>query len=254
MDQIRTPYQGLWNVIRFNWHFYLLSCFSIPLLLSLSYYLPELYRVCIGVLCLLVMFSTMLSLIVTYYVYDLSELYRLTWLDGITIASQTIIINIHAGFDETSILIKAKYPDSDLKVFDFYDPAKHTEISIKRARKSVPPYINTMQVPTSHIPVVDNEADLIFVILSAHEIRDQNERNVFFAELKRIINPTGKIIVTEHLRDLPNFIAYNIGSFHFIPKSAWLTTFEDNQLYISREIRITPFITTFILEKHGTST
>ena len=164
-----------------------------------------------------------------------------------------MILNFTAGFDETSILIKNKFPEANLNSFDFYDPAKNTEISIKRARKAYPPYPGTSQVNTSSLPSETGSADLIFVIFAAHEIRKEVERDIFFNELKRILKPAGKIVLTEHLRDLPNFLAYTIGFFHFMPLSSWRRTFNKCGLKVSDEFKITPFVSTFILEKHGTA-
>ena len=135
------------------------------------------------------------------------------------------MVNIHAGFDETSILLSTKFPDAELIVFDFYDPEKHTEVSIKRARKAYPSYPNTKKIITSTIPLGDSCADKIFVTLAAHEIRDDNERIIFFKELYRILKTGGQIFVTEHHRDLYNFIAYTIGFFHFHSYSTWTNTF-----------------------------
>ena len=86
-----------------------------------------------------------------------------------------------------------------------------------------------------------------------NEIRQEAERTVFFKELHRILNPQGQIIVTEHLRDLPNFLAYTIGFFHFIAKHSWFKTFENAQLTLQQELKITPFISTFILDTNGTA-
>ena len=196
---------------------------------------------------------SLISLIVSFYIYDLSDLYKFNWLDTLTTKGYLNILNIHAGFDETSALIKNKFPASYLQVFDFYDSMRHTEVSIKRARKAYPPYPNTKQINTSHIPLDENFADLIFVTLSAHEIRDEKERNAFFADMSRVLKPSGNIIVTEHMRDIRNFAAYNIGFFHFMPRRAWLNNFKAANLNISNEKQITPFITTFILSKNGTA-
>ncbi len=81
----------------------------------------------------------------------------------------------------------------------------------------------------------------------------KKERINFFKELLRISKPSAKIILTEHLRDLPNFLAYNIGFFHFLPRHYWNKTFRESGLKICKQIKITSFVTTFILEKHGTS-
>jgi ubiquinone/menaquinone biosynthesis C-methylase UbiE len=163
------------------------------------------------------------------------------------------ILNINAGFDETSSIIQTKYPKAELIVCDFYDPQKHTEISIARARKAYPPYPKTIQISTNQLPFADNTFDVITIIFAAHEIRDDEERVLFFKELGRIIKPSGKIIVTEHLRDLNNFLAYNIGFFHFLPKTKWLSTFSESNLDILMETKSTSFIRHFTLHKNGNS-
>ncbi|MCX6182619.1 MAG: class I SAM-dependent methyltransferase [Bacteroidetes bacterium] len=243
MEGLRKPFQGITNIIRFNWHFYVLSFVLLVVQLSFHYYFSS----------VLITLPITISLVVSWYVYDVSNLYQLKWLDELKKEENNKILNINAGFDETSVLLKQKFPSAELIVFDFYDPEKHTEVSIQRARKAYPPFPNTQSIKTSSLPLSDHSVDKIFLTLAAHEIRSDEERSVFFNELRRVLTPQGQILVTEHLRDLPNFLAYNIGFFHFIPKASWKKNFKDAELNISKEIRITPFITTFILEKYGTA-
>jgi SAM-dependent methyltransferase len=186
---------------------------------------------------------------VSMYVYDFSGLYSLKWIEQEK--TENVVVNINAGFDETSALLKAKFKRSELIVMDFYDPAKHTEVSIKRARKAYPPFPNTKQTGTNFIQLADNSVDKIFLTLSAHEIRDEVERTAFFREISRTLKPNGEIYITEHLRDFPNFLAYNIGFFHFHSKGTWLRTFKIAGLKTSREVKLTPFISSFILNKNG---
>lgn len=253
MERIRKPFQGISNIIRFNWHFYIVSILFILLLGILKNYLNTPYNLFANILTLLITIATLISLIVSFYIYDLSGFYKMDWLETKETKGIKQIINIHAGFDETSILLKSKFPESDLIVLDFYDPSKHTEISIKRARRLYHPYPNTICTSTFSLPVQNNHADIVFVIFAAHEIRDNDERNIFFTQLKRILKPEGQIIVMEHLRDLPNFLAYNVGFFHFMPRAAWVNAINHGNLKIVKEIKFTPFITTFILEKYGTA-
>lgn len=253
MDKVRKPFQGVWNIIRFNWQFYVLSLLAVVVLLILCRNLTAISLVAAIVLVFLIVISTIISLTVSFYIYDISDLYKLTWLDKLQ-SNNGKIVNINAGFDETSNLLKRKFPNSEMLVFDFYDPAKHTEVSIKRARKAYAPFPNTQQINTTHLPLQDNSIDKIFAILSAHEIRNDEERNIFFKELRRVLKQTGQIIVTEHIRDTANFLAYNIGFFHFHSKTTWLKTFQCAGLRIVEEIKITPFITTFSLEKKWNST
>jgi ubiquinone/menaquinone biosynthesis C-methylase UbiE len=252
MEKIRKPFQGVFNIIRFNWHFYVLALCSILFIFILAHYLNETYKTYLYLLCFLIFLPIFVSLYVSYYVYDVSSLYSLKWIDDNN--ERLNIININAGFDETSILLKEKFPHAELAVLDFYDSKKHTEVSIKRARNAYPPYPNTIQVTTSQLPFEDNSTDKIFVIFAAHEIRHEEERIVFFKELKKIIKPTGQIIVTEHLRDVPNFLAYNIGFLHFYSKQTWLNTFLSANLHVEKEQKITSFISTFTLTKNGNTT
>ena len=248
---MRKPFQGVWNIVRFNWQFYVLAIVSTIVLLLLRNNFNAALRAASDILMVLIIGSTLISLVVSCYIYDFSSLYNLSWLNNLPIKNNGKIVNINAGFDETSNLLKSKFANLELIVLDFYDPTKHTEVSIKRARKAYPPFPNTQQVKPTDLPLQDNSADKIFAILSAHEIRNEEERKSFFQELRRVLSPTGQIIVTEHLRDTANFLAYNIGAFHFHSKASWLNAFESSGLRVVEEIKITPFITTFILDKNG---
>lgn len=249
MEQVRKPFQGVLNIVRFNWHFYVLSTLAIVLLFILSSFITA-YALILYLAVAVIAATTATSLLVSMYVYDLSDLYQLKWLDEFA-KSEMKIVNIHAGFDETSHLIRHYYPHAELTVLDFYDEAVHTEVSIKRARRACPPYPSTQKVKTSHLPLTNESIDLLVVMLSAHEIRIDEERCAFFQELRRVIKPDGKIFVTEHLRDAPNFLVYNIGFFHFLSSKSWKQTFVSSGLILHKKVSTTPFITTYILRKDG---
>lgn len=248
MEQIRKPFQGIMNIVRFNWHFYLMSLSFVLLVFLLANRLTtvDIFFYIIGFFALII---SVVSLSVSWYVYDLSGLYNFKWLSPSS--NEECIVNINAGFDETSGLLSHRFPNAETIVLDFYDPLKHTEISIKRARKAYPVFPGTQQVSTIKLGIREESADKIFLILSAHEIRNEKERIGFFKELNLTLKPGGKIFVVEHLRDLPNFLAYNIGFFHFHSKPTWLKTFDAAQLEIQAELKETPFISTFILKKSG---
>jgi len=253
MEQVRKQFQGVWNIIRFNWHFYLVAALLIIFLIITKNFLPDFIQLFVFTSTIIITITILISLSISFFIYDLSDLYQLKWADELLKYPTGKIVNINAGFDETSSILKKKFEKAELLVFDFYDPNRHTEVSIKRARKAYSSYPNTKSIQTSILPLADESVDAIFLILAAHEIRNKNERIVFFQELKRIIKPSGKIFVTEHLRNVPNFLAYNIGFFHFLSNSSWKETFKNAHLEIEQEIKTTPFITTFILNKNGTS-
>jgi SAM-dependent methyltransferase len=250
---IRKPFQGLRNIMQFNWHFYIIAGVLICIFIIVGQFLKEPLQTIIFLSGLLISLTIALSLAVSFYVYDCSDLYSLNWLASLGVKEGAEIVNIHAGFDETSALIFQKFPQSIIHVFDFYEAEKHTEISIKRARKAMLPFPGTLAITTSELPLREESVDFIFAILAAHEIRNSRERIQFFQNLEKSLRRNGKIVVVEHLRDLPNFIAYNIGFLHFLSKWEWKRTFKEAGLRIKEEKKITAFISTFILEKNGTT-
>ena len=253
MEPLRKPLQGLRNIVRFNWHFYLLALgFALSLgMLWISG--PPAIQSYAGLLLGLMLLPVLSSLAVSAYVYDFSNLYQLGWLPCAPAAGSRLM-SVSAGFDEISAVLQLKYAPEQLLAVDFYDPARHTEVSIKRARRAHAPFPGTRQVDArAALPLADNSIDLTFAFLAAHEIRDASERAAFFREVRRVTKADGHIIVTEHLRDAANFLAYTIGFFHFHSRCAWLSTFRNAGLQVEQEIKITPFITSFILSKNGTA-
>jgi SAM-dependent methyltransferase len=244
----RLRFQGVTNIIRFNRHFYVLSIVFVIVLIVTGWRLAGgRYWGYAMMLSLLVVAVSGISLLVSFYVYDLSGLYSLQWLgdvagNGLGGVDEGLIVNIHAGFDETSRLLVQKFPSCELKVFDFYDPVKHTEVSIARARKAYPPFPGTVRITTDVLPLEDGSVDTVFLMFAAHEIRDMEERVVFFKELNRVLAPSGRMIITEHLRDLPNFLAYNIGFFHFLPASVWAETFRRAGFFVKGNRKVTAFL------------
>jgi len=69
-----------------------------------------------------------------------------------------------------------------------------------------------------------------------------------FAEAKRVLIPSGRIVVAEHLRSGWNFVAFGPGFLHFWPRREWLRLASAAKLRLVREGRITPFVGYFLLE------
>jgi SAM-dependent methyltransferase len=246
----RKPLQGVTNIIRFNWHFYAMALLMIGILLFVANIYP-MYKIELWLLTFLIFFSILISLLVSYYVYDYSGFYKLSWLpEHLQTGS---FLNIHAGFDETSALLIKQYPHADWHVLDFYNPILHTEVSIKRARKRYPTFIGTKSVNAKDMNLMPNSIDAIFIIFAAHEIRNYEEQVLFFKQLQQSLTPNGKIFLVEHTRDFYNFLAFNIGFFHFFSANRWKRIFKATTLQINHTCKINPFVTKYVLTKHGTT-
>jgi SAM-dependent methyltransferase len=246
MDVNRRKFQGVLNILSFNRHFYIigLGVLTILWICNMVFDWPA---IVFGIIGIAFLYGLITPLLVSAWVYDFSGYYKFHWLKNNISESESIqqIVNINAGFDETSFIIKKLFPDADLKVFDFYNPQQHTEPAIVRARKVSLVYPNTKQITTGSIPVPDATVDLVFLLSAAHEIRSHEEKVLFLKECYRICKPNGKVIMVEHLRDFPNFLAFSIGFTHFFSRASWKNAFGRAGFTSFQETKFTPFMSVF---------
>jgi SAM-dependent methyltransferase len=246
MEIERKKFQGVLNILSFNRHFYVFGLAVLGLIIG-SLYMIEWPNWLLYIVISSMTYGLTMPLIVSAYVYDLSGYYDFNWLKKLSLpdTENTQILNINAGFDETSFILKNNFPKSDLQVFDFYDSERHTEAAIIRARKVSLVYPNTKQIKTNHIPFEDNSVDVIFLLSAAHEIRAQDEKIQFLSECRRICKSDGQIVTVEHLRDFPNFLAFSIGFTHFFSKNTWKKAFMHAGFKTFEETKFTPFMSVF---------
>jgi SAM-dependent methyltransferase len=246
MEVKRRKFQGVLNILSFNRHFYVFGFITLFLLL-ISQILVPWPTILLGLIICAFLYGLIMPLIISAYVYDFSGYYNFSWLKkcDISYLNSDLILNINAGFDETSFILNSHFPQATLKVFDFYNPEKHTEAAIIRARKVSLTFPNTMQITTDSIPLADKSVDIIFLLSAAHEIRSHKEKVVFLKECYRLCKPTGRVIMVEHLRDLPNFIAFSIGFTHFFSKRTWQKAFVTAGFSSFCEMKFTPFMSVF---------
>lgn len=246
MEVKRKPFQGVLNILSFNRHFYffglaaLLFITVVCLISDLSF---GLYLAIVS----LVLYGLLMPLVISAYVYDFSDYYAFRWLEKLSLPDgiSNQIISINAGFDETSFIIKDHFPKSNLEVFDFYNPLNHTEPAIKRARLVSKIYPDTRAIHTSQIPILDHSVDITFLLSAVHEIRSHGERVRFLMECHRVCKAEARVIMVEHLRDLPNFLAFTVGFFHFHSRSSWRKAFEEAGFATFHEQKFTPFMSIF---------
>jgi len=242
----RRKFQGALNILSFNRHFYVAGILVLAILFASRLFI-EWPNFVFWVIIAAFMYGLIMPLIVSAYVYDFSGYYNFHWLTKLISNPESVksIANINAGFDETSFIIKNKFPNSELKVFDFYNAKQHTEPAIKRARKVSLTYPNTQSIASDIIPLNDNTADIVFLLSAVHEIRSHEEKVGFLKECHRICKPNGKVIMAEHLRDLPNFLAFSAGFAHFFSRSVWKNAFECAGFTSLQETKFTPFMSVF---------
>lgn len=246
MEMTRRKFQGVLNILSFNRHFYVLGFSALALLIG-SQLIFNWNDYLLALLIAGFMYGLIMPLIVSAYVYDFSAFYDFEWLKdmGLGDVDHKFNLNINAGFDETSYIIKNILPKARLQVYDFYNAKQHTEAAIVRARKVSLVYPNTAQIDTNNIPLNDNSVDHIFLVSAIHEIRKEAERVKFLEECRRVCKADGQVIIVEHLRDLPNFFAFTIGFTHFFSKANWRKSFEKAGFTSVKETKFTAFMSIF---------
>jgi SAM-dependent methyltransferase len=246
MEIKRRKFQGALNILSFNRHFYVFGLVALALII-ISHLIFSWSNLLYWIIILSFIYGLIMPLLISAYVYDFSGYYNFNWLKScnVTDVDAKQILNINAGFDETSFIIKNRFPKSDLKVFDFYNAAQHTEPAIIRARKVSLVYPDTQQILSNSIPLKDNSVDIIFLLSAVHEIRSQEEKVQFLKECHRLCKQNGKVIMVEHLRDFPNFVAFSVGFTHFFSKRVWKKAFEKAGFSSFDETKFTPFMSIF---------
>jgi SAM-dependent methyltransferase len=246
MELKRRKFQGVLNILSFNRHFYVLGLAVLAILIA-SDLLIEWPNILFWLIIAAFLYGLIMPLAVSAYVYDFSGYYKFHWLKNLIRDNERVklIVNINAGFDETSFIIKNMFPQSDLRVFDFYNAKQHTEPAIKRARKVSLIYPNTQQIASSSIPVKDNSIDIVFLLSAVHEIRSHEEKVQFLKECYRLCKSDGKVIMVEHLRNFPNFLAFSVGFTHFFSRSVWKNAFDRAGFSSFQETKFTPFMSVF---------
>lgn len=246
MEIKRRNFQGVLNILSFNRHFYVFGFISLGIIIG-SKFIFNWPNGLYWLVILAFIYGITMPLIVSAYVYDFSGFYNFDWLKKLNIedTKDKFNLNINAGFDETSYIIKSILSQSNLQVYDFYNSEKHTEPAIIRARKVSLVFPNTQQINSNSIPLKDHSVDNIFLLSAIHEIRKHDEKVCFLKECRRVCKPEGKVIMVEHLRDFPNFIAFTIGFTHFFSSTTWNKAFKEAGFSSIKEKKFTPFMSIF---------
>ncbi len=234
------------KVLRFNWPWYagaVLVTIAVGTALWFEL-LADPWAACAGFGLALADMWLLMSLMVSHVVYDRSAVARGGWLNGEVATSVAIF---HLGQDEASTHAARLLPNAHRQTFDVFDSSRSGSPSLRRARAEA----ETFSTVAAHdqLPLADSSIELGLVIFAAHELRHAATRMAFFCELTRIISPTGRVLVVEHLRDSWNLFAYGPGAFHFLARRTWLQTFSQAGLRVTQETDLTPWVRRFELRR-----
>ena len=248
----RQPLHGVRQIVRFNLPLYVTAVAAVSIGLAAVSRLPvtasaggALYA---GVG--LAAFWMVASLAASWAIYDRSPLMSGAWIDDALGFRPVSWLNIHAGLDELTPILRARFGESRGRVFDIFDPAEMTESSIGRARRGSTPE-GSESVGFDRLPAASGTVDAVLLLFSAHELRTHTARCALFDEVQRLLALHGRVVVAEHLRDWSNLAAFGPGFLHFHSRRTWTRCFTQTGFVIYRELSITPFVRVFVLEQAG---
>jgi ubiquinone/menaquinone biosynthesis C-methylase UbiE len=247
----RGQFDGVLQIVRYNWTLYLVAVFVCALVVGvvLVIHPPAALAGLLILGAVAAVFWLALSLAVSHYVYDRSDLYRWQWIRERVAPNPGHVVNIHAGLDETSLALQEIYPSAEVTILDIYDPAEMPEPSIARARREARSMLASVKAHFRQLPLQTASADLVTVIFVAHELRRAASKEAFFRELARVIKPAGSVLLVEHLRDTWNLLAFGPGAFHFFPRSEWLRVAAATGFALSDEISRTVFVRALVFRR-----
>ena len=228
---------GTAKVVRFNWPKYagalglagaavLTSLIGAPAALRAMVWLPAALGCAWGAS----------SLVATWWVYDHSNVYDHV-AKGLGAVGEWA--TVHAGFDDATLALTACIGRPPAQVTEV---AMHARSSLRRARGA-----DAAGEPASStgLRLHRDSLDTIFVTFAVHEVRGQQEQQALFEALRRALRAGGRLVVTEHLRDLANASVYGPGALHFQPAQVWRSRAAEAGFVAVSESNITPYVRRF---------
>lgn len=247
-QQYTGSYKGMIDILRFNGHQYLLAAGIVTLasLAAAALPLSDAIRRAVWAGVALTSYWAAMSLLVSHWVYDRSDLMGLAWLASCLSAEPRSILNLHAGVDDSTEILAKHFPGAAIVVGDFFDPVLMDEPSIHKGR-SLRRTTTGLAIRHDDFPYPTGEFDLVVLMFAAHELRQAQARQTLLTEARRVLRSGGSLLVVEHLRNFANFSAFGPGFCHFHSRRSWLADFKFSGLEIERELAKTPFVRVWIL-------
>ena len=244
----RGQFDGVLQIVRYNWTLYIVALLVSTLVVVLVdvVHPPAALAGLLILGAVAAVFWLALSLAVSHYVYDRSDLYRWEWIRERVAPNPRHVVSIHAGLDETSPALQEMYPAAEVTILDIYDPAEMPEPSIARARREARSPLASVNADFRRLPLETASADLVAVIFVAHELRRATSKEAFFREAWRVLPPGGRLLLVEHLRDGWNLAAFGPGAFHFFPRQEWLRVAGATGFQLADEFSRTVFVRAFV--------
>jgi hypothetical protein len=230
-----STFHGTMQVVRFNWPKYA------GVVVALGLWGPAVHRglpVLLAVVAAIVVglgaVWAVTSVIASWWVYDRRQVYAEVACDLGEVGRWA---SVHAGFDEATERIEGATGRAPVDVVEIGAAGSP---SLRRARSGSGRARDG--ATARRLPMPSASLDTVFVTFAAHEVRDVDDQRALFGELHRSLGRGGRLVVTEHLRDLANALVYGPGALHFQRAVVWTDRAAEAGFVLERDTAITPFV------------
>lgn len=242
------------SLVRYNWPLYAICLGTIAcgIVVTLISSLPVAFRVIACSASVIAAWYAVASFLAFHMMFDRPELLSGSWLHRCVADPPKSCTQISVCVEETTLPIESLFPTAHCTNLDLFDDSVMTGPAITRAKKGKETGSVVTRASPDHLPLKDKSTELTIVTLAAHEVRDQRLRQKLFKELARITEDHGRVVIVEHLRNVPAALAFGPGLFHFYPRSTWIELAASTGLNVESEFDVTPFVHVFVLKHHNT--
>ena len=236
------------SLARYNWPLYLTCILGAALGFTIwkTQLVPPSIRYLGFLGAVVAIWYAIASFVAFHVMFDRSDFLSGEWLTRCVEQPPKTCVQLSVCVEETTLPISKVFPTTDYIELDLFDESVMSEPAIARAKQYAGDSQSIAAKPDA-LPLSDNTSELTVVTLAAHEVGDASQREALFRELSRITAPRGRLIIAEHLRNLPAAMAFGPGLFHFYPRATWTTLAQKTELRIESEFDITPFFHVFVL-------
>lgn len=227
----RNRYQGAASYVYAQWPGYLLRYGGIILaflMIVAGLIIGWQMLVALGIVLLTAMFFLMLAALWTAHkLYDADTLQSDDLLFAMSQAQPTDkLANIDLGLRQQAIMLSRHLTTGKITVIDVYNPQLAAGASLARARLQAP---STKQDPRlawfdGHInllPMPDSSVTAVFMSQVLSEFGQHGDRQTLLREIRRILKPNGRLLLTEQTASWLNWLLVGTSSAKLQPAEYW---------------------------------
>ena len=172
------------------------------------------------------------------------------------VEGKVTLADIHIGTYRHTYQLAEVLPEATLYSIDCWEhkgPSPEKAIEDVRALEPPPrghPQIRALTTNDYRIALDDASCDVVVFGFGTHEIPLEGPREKIFAEAKRILKPSGTVLLFEHGYDFHNYLIFGPVIDHVTKHEEWLEILNENFVQV-REARTSHAVDLFAAQKRA---